>query len=47
MSIFDMTKNIDNVIAALIHYEIADTKIKSVRNIEEAKEITYRIINDV
>lgn len=47
MSIFDMTKNIDNVIAALIHYEIADTKIKSVRNIEKAKEITYRIINDV
>lgn len=47
MTIFDMTKNIDNVIAALIHEDITNTGILKIRDMEEIKKQTYFIIEDV
>jgi len=47
MSIFDMTKNADNVVAAIIHYEISQANLKEQRDINTIKDLTYRIIDDV
>lgn len=44
MTIFDMTKNMDNVIAALVHEEIVRTELLKMRDIERIKSETYRII---
>lgn len=32
MTIFEMTRNIDSVIAAMVHYEVAQAKILEMRN---------------
>lgn len=47
MTIFDMTKNADNVVAAIIHYQISQANLKEQRNINVIKDLTYKIIDDV
>lgn len=47
MSIFDMMKNVDNVIAALINYEIKSEQVLKMRDYAAIKDVTYRIISDV
>jgi hypothetical protein len=42
-----MMKNVDNVIAALISYEIKEASVLQMRSFAEIKDITHRIISDV
>lgn len=46
MTLFDMTKNIDSVIAALVHHSLDQAQISSTTDISTIKQETYKIISD-